>query len=228
MTAMKWMLWILALLAGTRTAHGQQAAIEPQVQPQVVSRPVRDGQVTTVFLTPRYVTTVRMPEPISSVVVGDPASFSAEHSDREPNLVFVKPITAKPAQTNLLISTTRGLQATLLLVTRGEPKEDGQPAVDFLMRYKPAGQFMIQPADYPSVMIAQTTNVAGAATGFSGRVRPFRSYQPQRRVTVIQQRDQHRSRWLRRVHRRRRIMGGEETAGLRRYVGIRRVLRPGV
>ena len=48
-----------------------------------------------------------MPEPINSVVVGDPSSFSAEHSDREPNLVFVKPITPKVAQTNLLISSTR-------------------------------------------------------------------------------------------------------------------------
>ncbi len=75
---------------------------------------------------------------------------------------FVKPITTKPAQTNLLISTTRGLQASLLLVSRGEPKEEGQPDVDFLMRYKPAGQFMIQPADSPSAMIPQTITVGSA------------------------------------------------------------------
>lgn len=168
MTVTKWMLSIVPVLAGVPTAHGQQAAMQPQVQPQVVGRPIREGQVATVFLAPRYATAVRMSEPISSVAVGDPASFSAEHSDREPNLVFVKPITAKPAQTNLLISTTRGLQASLLLVSRGEPKEGGQPDVDFLMRYKPAGQFMIQPADYPSVMIAQTTDIGNAATGFSG------------------------------------------------------------
>jgi hypothetical protein len=133
------------------------------VQPQIVGRPVRDGQVTTVFLAPRYVTAIRMPEPINSVVVGDPASFSAEHSDREPNLVFVKPITPKAAQTNLLISSTRGLQASLLLISRGEPKEAGQPAVDFLMRYKPASQFMIQPVDSPSAVIPQTITVGSAA-----------------------------------------------------------------
>jgi hypothetical protein len=117
-----------------------------------------------------------MPEPINSVVVGDPASFTAEHSDREPNLVFVKPITAKEAQTNLLISSTRGLQASLLLISRGEPKEEGQPAVDFLMRYKPAGQFMIQPADSPSAMIPQTltvgTTTVSSASGLSARVVP--------------------------------------------------------
>ena len=131
-----------------------------QVQPQVVGQPIRDGQVTTVFLAPRYTTAIRMPEPVNSVVVGDPASFSAEHSDREPQLVFVKPITTKPAQTNLLVSTTRGLQVSLLLVSRGEPKEDQQAEVDFLMRYKPAGQFIVQPADIPSATVPQTATLA--------------------------------------------------------------------
>src|SRR5260370_12234806 len=104
-----------------------------------------------------------MTESINSVVVGDPASFSAEHSDREPNLVFVKPITLKVAQTNLLISSTRGLQTSLLLVSRGELKEEKQPTVDFLMRYKPAGQFLIQPADSPSAAIPQTVTVTNTA-----------------------------------------------------------------
>lgn len=162
MTVMKWMIWIIPVLELAGRAHGQQAE-QVQVQPQIVGRPVRDGQVTTVFLAPRYVTAIRMPEPINSVVVGDPTSFSAEHSDREPNLVFVKPITPKAAQTNLLISSTRGLQASLLLISRGEPKEEGQPAVDFLMRYKPAGPFMIQPTDSPSAVIPQTITVGSAA-----------------------------------------------------------------
>ncbi len=158
MTVMKWMSCIVPILEFVGRAQGQ-AIVQIQVQPQVVGRSIRDGQVTTVFLAPRYVTAIRMPEPINSVVVGDPSSFSAEHSDREPNLVFVKPITPKAAQTNLLISSTRGLQTSLLLVSRGELKEEGQPAVDFLMRYKPAGQFLIQPADSPSAAIPQTVTV---------------------------------------------------------------------
>ncbi|MBZ5620125.1 MAG: hypothetical protein LAQ69_15580 [Acidobacteriia bacterium] len=158
MTVMKWVFCIVPILEFVGRAQGQ-AIVQIQVQPQVVGRSIRDGQVTTVFLAPRYVTAIRMPEPINSVVVGDPSSFSAEHSDREPNLVFVKPITLKVAQTNLLISSTRGLQTSLLLVSRGELKEEGQPAVDFLMRYKPAGQFLIQPADSPSAAIPQTVTV---------------------------------------------------------------------
>jgi hypothetical protein len=158
----KWMISIIAVLEFAVGAQGQQAA-QVQVQPQVVGRPVRDGQVTTVFLAPRYVTAIRMPEPINSVVVGDPASFSAEHSEREPNLVFVKPITPKAAQSNLLISSTRGLQASLLLISRGETEEKEQSAVDFLMRYRPAGQFIIRQTDSPSVVVPQTVAVSSTA-----------------------------------------------------------------
>ena len=132
---------IIVMLAFAGGAPGQPAA-QLQVRPQVVGRPIRDRQVTTVYLAPRFATAIRMPEAINSVVVGDPASFSAEHSDREPNLVFVKPITAKAAQSNLLISTARGLQVNLLLVSRGEPRADQQQDVDFLMKYSPAGQFV--------------------------------------------------------------------------------------
>lgn len=130
-----------------------------QVQPQVVARPARDGQVTTVFLAPRYATAIHLPEPVNSVIVGDPSSFSAEHSEREPQLVFVKPITAKPAQTNLLVSTTRGVQVSLLLVSRGEPKEDQRANIDFLVRYKPAGPFIVQPSDVPSAIVPLTASL---------------------------------------------------------------------
>src|SRR5690349_23052172 len=93
----------------------------PEVRPQVVGRAVQEGQVTVVYLAPRFATAIRMPDAVNSVVLGDPDSFTAEHADKEPQIVFVKPITDKAAQTNLLISTTRGYQANLLLISRGQP-----------------------------------------------------------------------------------------------------------
>lgn len=152
--------WCGTLAAGI--AQAQRTEPMPRVEPQVLARVVNDGQVTVVYLAPRYATAIRMHEAISSVVVGDPASFSVEHSEQEPNLVFVKPITMRPAQTNLLISTARGHQASLLLISRGESREDGQPAVDFVLRYRPAGRFLIEPADYPTALIAETANLAEA------------------------------------------------------------------
>src|SRR6266498_1462114 len=102
----------------------------------------------------RFATAIRMPDAVNSVVLGDPDSFTAEHSEREPQIVFVKPVTAKASQTNLLISTAHGYQANLLLISRGE-SSGTQPNVDFMMRYRPAGRFVIEPSA-PSVSIAQT------------------------------------------------------------------------
>ena len=62
----KWMFWIVPVLELVGPAHGQQM-VQIQVQPQVVGRSIRDGQVTTVFLAPRYVTAIRMPESINSM-----------------------------------------------------------------------------------------------------------------------------------------------------------------
>src|SRR5215831_11895540 len=127
----------------------------PAVRPQVVGRAVQEGQVTTVYLAPRFATAIRMPDAVNSVVLGDPDSFSAEHSEKEPQIVFVKPITIKAAQTNLLISTARGYQANLLLISRGETGGT-QPSIDFLMRYRPAGRFIVEPSPgVESASIAQ-------------------------------------------------------------------------
>ena len=64
MTVMKWMFWIVPIFELVARAHGQQT-VQIQVQPQVVGHSIRDGQVTTVFLAPRYVTAIRMPDPRS-------------------------------------------------------------------------------------------------------------------------------------------------------------------
>lgn len=169
--------WMALMLPALALVGQTQQSVSIEIRPQVAGRPIQDGQVTTLYLAPRYATAIRLPEPVNSVVVGDPASFSAEHSDREPQLVFVKPITLKPAQTNLLISTTRGLQVSLLLISRGEPKGNGRADVDFLMRYKPSGQFMVQPAEAPSAVIPQTATLS-SATVSTAPADAFRAVMP--------------------------------------------------
>ncbi len=166
---------VVRLLCGALAASAaiaQQTQPMPQVEPQVLARAVSDGRVTVVHLAPRYATAIRMHEAVNSVVVGDPASFSAEHSEQEPNLVFVKPITMRPAQTNLLISTSRGHQASLLLISRGELRGEQPPEVDFVLRYRPAGRFLIEPLDYPAALVAETASVA---EGRGPPVRPVKT-----------------------------------------------------
>ena len=131
----------------------------PEIRPQIAGRALEEGQVTTIYLAPRFATAIRMPDAVNSVVLGDPEAFEAEHSDKEPQIVFVKPLTLKPAQTNLLISTVRGYQANILLISQGEAPRS-QPSIDFLMRYRPARRFLIEASD-PSMSIAQTAILAG-------------------------------------------------------------------
>src|ERR1700739_3607817 len=79
-----------------------------KLEPVIRTRASLDEKVITLRLSPRVATSIRMPEPVNSVVLGDPESFQAEHSEHEPELVTVKPVAPQPAQTNLLITTTLG------------------------------------------------------------------------------------------------------------------------
>src|SRR5271157_3055450 len=152
----------LKMVIGGACACLIASAQVPVVRPQLVGRALQEGQVTVVYLAPRFATAIRMPDAINSVVLGDPDAFSAEHSDREPRIVVVKPVTAKPTQTNLLITTGQGYQANLLLISRGEPEAGAKPDIDFMMRYRPAGKFIIDPS-YPSALVARTTPLEGPA-----------------------------------------------------------------
>src|SRR5690348_10019516 len=145
----------LKILTGAVCTCLLSSAQVPEIRPQIAGRAVQEGQVTVVHLAPRFATAIRMPDAVNSVVVGDPDSFTAEHSEREPQTVFVKPITQKAAQTNLIICTARGFQANLLLISRGDPAGT-QPNVDFMMRYRPAARFLIDQSA-PSASVAQTS-----------------------------------------------------------------------
>jgi hypothetical protein len=152
--------WVLGLLCSVGMAMGQVR----DVQPQVVTKAELEGRVIEVEVATHFVTAIRMPEPVNSVVVGDPATFQVEHSDKEPQLVFIKALTTTPAETNLLISTTRGHEASLLVISRRQSQ--ASPHVDFLLRYKTAGGFLIEPSGYPSALIGETL-AAGQASPVS-------------------------------------------------------------
>src|SRR5271166_3882676 len=146
----------LSLAAVTVTAGAQQITIVPQVR----TKPTADNRITSIELAAHFVTAIRVPEAVNSVVVGDPAPFQVEHSEHEPELVFVKALTNEHAESNLLISTARGRQISFLLVSRGEGPNSAK--VDFLLRYQPSGGFLVEPDAVPFALVAQTTSVSKA------------------------------------------------------------------
>src|SRR5438552_8502575 len=130
------------------------------VNPQVRTKAAADGKVTVVDVAPHFISAIRLPEPVNSISVGDPALFQVEHSEREPELVLVKALTERNAETNLLISSTRGRQFSLLLVNRGSVAS--APRVDFLLQYKRAASFLVEPEIVPFPLIGRTTPIIKA------------------------------------------------------------------
>jgi hypothetical protein len=133
-----------------------------KLEPIVLSRASLDEKVITLRLAPRMATSIRLPEPVNSVVLGDPEAFQAEHSEHEPELVTVKPVAALPAQTNLLITTTLGHQVNLLLISNGE-QNNGTQAVDLLLKYGklPGGSFLVEESATSASFVADTESLDG-------------------------------------------------------------------
>jgi len=144
---------LLCSLCATSVVMAQAAAVEPQIR----SRMAADGKVTVVEVLAHFVTTVRLPEPVNSVVIGDPALFQVEYNEHEPELVFIKVLTTKPAKSNLLVSTTRGRQISLLLVSEGTTLAPAK--VDFLLRYKPLTGFLIEQEMVPAFLVGESANL---------------------------------------------------------------------
>ena len=125
-------------------------------QARIVNLIADPEQVLVLHVRPGYVSSVRVLEEVSSVVLGDPGSFKAEHSEAEPQLVFFKATTAKPAQTNALITTKGGREISLGLVNQG--KAEHSDVVDYVLNCERPHSFLISSA-HSSFVVADTRNV---------------------------------------------------------------------
>jgi hypothetical protein len=113
------------------------------VEARVATITINPREVTVLHLRPEFESTIRMPEEITSVILGSPGEFKAEHNEGEPEYVYVKPITKEPAQSNLLIATKSGLHVTLELVSDGAGSPNQTQPVDFLIEYRNSRSFLI-------------------------------------------------------------------------------------
>ena len=126
-------------------------------QARIVNLNVDPEQVVVLHLRPGYVSSVRVLEEVSSVVLGDPGSFKAEHSDAEPQLVFFKTTSPKPAETNALITTRGGHEISLSLVSQG--KSDRSEPVDYVLYCERPRSFLIA-STHPIFVVGETKNAA--------------------------------------------------------------------
>jgi hypothetical protein len=103
------------------------------VTPAVEFNPIIESQVQDIHLRPLYTTAIKVPQAVSSIAVGAPTLFEAEHKDQEPNLVFVKPSTHAPAESNLLIALVNGDTISVRLLSPGDA--GSSDPVDFVVDF---------------------------------------------------------------------------------------------
>jgi len=117
------------------------SATDTPVGARVVTLTINPREVTVLHLRPEFESTIRMPEEITSVILGSPGEFKAEHNEGEPEYVYVKPIVNEAAQSNLLIATKSGQHVTLELVSDAASAPNPTQTVDFLVEYRTARGF---------------------------------------------------------------------------------------
>ncbi len=120
-------------------------ATDAVVSGRVATITINPKGITVLYLRPEFESTIRMPEEVTSVILGSPSEFKAEHNEGEPDFVYVKPITKDPAQSNLLIATKSGQHVSLELVSEGSGAADSSRPVDFLIEYRSQRSFLIPP-----------------------------------------------------------------------------------
>ena len=121
-------------------------------QPQVSEVLISPDTVSELHLKPNFATSILMPEPVASVVLGAPALFKEEHSEHDPDLVTVKPITRRAATSNLLISTRSGQHISLQLISDGGAV--ASTPVDFVLIYRLPHDFLIPSADTEDAVLS--------------------------------------------------------------------------
>ena len=166
------------------TACGIAQVTDGKAIPQVRVLTIEEGAVTTVNLSPGYTTAVRLPEEATSIVVGNPLSFKAEHAEAESRLVFLKPITTKPAESNVLITTKSGQEISLQIVSPGEAGL--RTRVDFLLEYRRPQSVLRDQKEGPTLFLSETKPISAA-------VRPDVSVKKERADPITEALDRQRA-----------------------------------
>ena len=138
----------IAFALGAGNLFAQQANIpnvsSQQVDPAVLDLPITGSTVSDIHLRPLFTTTIRLPEPVTSVAVGAPTLFKVEHSTDDPQLVFIKPTSADAAVSNLIIALKSGQEISIRLLSNGQAST---APVDFVVNYQPRQSFLIGSTD---------------------------------------------------------------------------------
>jgi hypothetical protein len=118
------------LIVPVITTHPRDLSVHPNLE----FVPTSNVVVRDMHLRPLFASTIHVGEVVSSLVVGAPTLFEVEHKDSEPNLIFVKPSTHLPAESNLLIALASGETISIRLISPGDV--GSTDPTDFVVDYR--------------------------------------------------------------------------------------------
>jgi hypothetical protein len=116
------------------------------------------------------VTAIKLPHPVSTVAVGAPTFFDAEHKDEEPNLVFIKPSTHEPAESNLLIAMDNGETISVRLISPGD--NGSADLVDSVVNYNGTKSLFSQSSQAGGDQVVAVNRASSAKTGAAALASP--------------------------------------------------------
>ena len=155
-------LFMLIVAAGLVTAQTKDNGNRSTAKTVYEERPA------TLWLATHVTTTIRLPEPVNSVIVGDSNLFQAEYSPSEPLLVFARPVTSTVSESNLVISTALGRRFIFILRTVGPGVTDNKSIVDLFVNCKTSGGLFIEDR-FPTTAISETAPLGNASAAETRR-----------------------------------------------------------
>jgi hypothetical protein len=148
-------------------------ALDPPVKARVTAVTINPGEITPLHLRPNFESVIHMPEEVTSVILGSPGLFKAEHNEAEPDYVYVKPITKEKAESNLLIATQSGQHVELELISDDSQDADPPAPVDFLVEYHSSRNSLITVIASPNGVADSDSRNSAPQTEASSLIPPL-------------------------------------------------------
>jgi len=133
------------------------------VTPRMSNETVDSNSLYTVHVRPLFSTGIKLGEDVVAIDVGAPSLIWAEHDKNVPRLIFVKPLTNQPVNSDVNVVLKSGATLTINVISAGEKGSDDP--VDFMVDFTAQTSMLRGEAQSVSMFRNQAGEVSGVQGG---------------------------------------------------------------
>lgn len=133
------------------------------VTPRMSNEAVDSNNLYTVHLRPLFSTGLKVPEDVVAIDVGAPTLISAEHDKNVPRLIFIRPTTDAPVNSDVTVVLKSGATLTIHVISPGGKGNDDP--VDFMVDYTDQNSMLRGEAQSASMFRNQAGEINDAQGG---------------------------------------------------------------